>query len=84
MDAHDLLHLAWVIPALPATGAVVLLLVGRRIGEPRAGWLATAMMGLAFLASCTAFFALRSLPPEARVDFGANVSQGYKIGRAHV
>ena len=83
MEARDLLHLAWVIPALPATGAVILLLVGRRIGEPGAGRLATAMMGLAFVASFVAFLALRSLPGEARADFAANVSQGYtwmKVG----
>ena len=44
MTARDLLDLAWMIPALPALGAVVLLLFGKRIGEPKAGWLATAMM----------------------------------------
>jgi NADH-quinone oxidoreductase subunit L len=83
VEARDLLHLAWVIPALPATGAVILLLVGRRIGAPGAGRLATAMMGLAFVASFVAFLALRSLPGEARADFAANVSQGYtwmKVG----
>ena len=39
MTARDLLDLAWVIPAIPALGAVVLLLFGKRIGEPasRAG-----------------------------------------------
>ena len=39
-------RLSWVIPALPAFGAVVLLLFGKRIGEPRAGWFATGMMAL--------------------------------------
>jgi NADH-quinone oxidoreductase subunit L len=73
MSARNLLDLAWVIPALPALGAVVLLLIGKRIGEPKAGWLATALMALSFVASVIAFFALRSLAPEAR----SNVSQGF-------
>ena len=73
MHARDLLDLAWVIPALPALGAVVLLLFGKRLGEPAAGWLATTLMVLAFAASVVAFFALRSLPPNART----NVSDGY-------
>ena len=73
MDARNLLDLAWVIPALPALGAVVLLVFGKRIGEPKAGWIATALMGLSFVASVIAFFALRSLSPDAR----ANVSQGF-------
>src|SRR6478609_832698 len=73
MDARNLLDLAWVIPAIPALGAVVLLLFGKRIGEPRAGWIATALMSLSFVASLTAFIALRSLSPDAR----ANVSQGF-------
>ena len=73
MTARDLLDLAWVIPAIPAFGAVVLLLFGKRIGEPRAGWLATGLMALAFLASVVMFFALRSLPEEAR----HHVSDGF-------
>ncbi len=72
MSARNLLDLAWVIPALPALGAVVLLVFGKRIGE-RAGWLATALMTLSFVASVIAFFALRSLSPDAR----SNVSQGF-------
>src|SRR5213079_1871869 len=51
---------------------VVLLLFGKRMGE-RAGWLATALMTLSFVASVIAFFALRSLSPDAR----SNVSQGF-------
>lgn len=73
MTARNLLDLAWVIPAIPAFGAVVLLLFGRRIGEPRAGWLATGLMALAFVASVVMFFALRSLPEAART----NVSDGF-------
>ena len=46
MDARNLLDLAWLIPAFPAFGAVVLLLFGKRIGEPKAGWFATAMIAL--------------------------------------
>jgi NADH-quinone oxidoreductase subunit L len=66
MTARDLLDFAWVIPALPALGAAVLLLFGKRIGEPKAGWLATVLMAVAFLASVIMFFALRSLAPEHR------------------
>jgi NADH-quinone oxidoreductase subunit L len=73
LNARDLLDLAWVIPALPALGAVVLLLFGKRIGEPRAGWLATAMMALAFVASLITFGALFSLEPDARF----HATQGY-------
>ena len=75
--ARDILHLAWVIPVLPAMGAVILLLVGKKIGEPKAGWLATAMIGLSFVASVVAFFALRSLHPEQRVETLENISQGF-------
>ena len=73
MTARHLLDLAWVIPAIPALGAAVLLLFGKRIGEPRAGWLATTMMVLAFVASVITFFALRSLPASQR----SNVSDGF-------
>ena len=73
MTARNLLDLAWVIPALPALGAVVLLAFGKRIGEPRAGWLATTTMALAFVGSVIAFFALLSLPAAQR----SNVSDGF-------
>ena len=73
MSAQHLLDVAWVIPAFPAFGAAVLLLAGKRIGEPKAGWLATALSALAFVASVIAFFALHSLSADAR----SNVSQGF-------
>ncbi len=73
MHARNILDLAWLIPAFPAFGAVLLLLFGKRIGEPKAGWIATALIGLSFVSSVIAFFALRSLHPGVR----ENVSQGF-------
>jgi NADH-quinone oxidoreductase subunit L len=66
VDARDLLELSWVIPAIPAFGAVLLLLFGKRIGEPKAGWIATGLMALTFVASLIAFVALWSLDAEQR------------------
>ncbi len=39
----------WLIIALPALGAVFLHFFGRRIGEPVAGWIASAMIGSSFV-----------------------------------
>ena len=54
----ELTSFVWLIPALPLAGVVVLLLGGRRLGEPAAGWLATLMMGGAFAAAVTTFIGL--------------------------
>jgi NADH-quinone oxidoreductase subunit L len=58
LSGHGVLDLVWLIPALPALGAVVLLLFGKRIGEPIAGWIGTTTMGLAFVCSVIAFAVL--------------------------
>jgi len=73
VTARDLLDLAWIIPALPALGAVVLLLWGKRIGEPAAGWIGTAFVSLAFVWSVITFLALHSLPADQRF----NLSDGF-------
>ncbi len=73
MTAQHLLDLAWLIPVIPAFGAVVLLAFGSRLGEPKAGWLATALMALAFVGAAIMFFALRSLPADQR----SHVSDGF-------
>jgi NADH-quinone oxidoreductase subunit L len=64
VDARDLLDLVWIVPALPALGAAVLLLFGRRIGEPKAGWLATGLMALSFAWSVVMLLALRDIEPR--------------------
>ena len=58
--------LAWLIPALPLAGFVLILLFGRRLGEPRAGWLATIMCGGAFVVAVGVFFDLLSKTAEER------------------
>ena len=68
MSSRDLLDLIWIVPALPLLGAVVLLLFGKRIGEPLAGWIATGLVGLAFGASLVMFFAMLDLPTDVRVN----------------
>ena len=41
--------LAWLIPILPLFGSLILLLLGRRIGEPRSGWIATSYVLASFV-----------------------------------
>ena len=53
-----MLEATWLIPALPLLGFFLLVIGGRRLGEPVAGWLATAMMGGSFLATVAVFAGL--------------------------
>jgi NADH-quinone oxidoreductase subunit L len=66
VSARDLLGLAGIVPLLPLVGAAFLMAFGRRLGSPRAGWVATGLMALAFGWSVVQFAALLSLPPGAR------------------
>jgi NADH-quinone oxidoreductase subunit L len=61
-----MLDAVWLIPALPLAGFLLLLVFGRRLGEPGAGWLATAMCGASFVASIYVFIGLQAENPEAR------------------
>ncbi|MGI9624445.1 MAG: NADH-quinone oxidoreductase subunit L [Acidimicrobiales bacterium] len=58
--------LVFLLPTLPLLGFVVLMLFGKRLGEPAAGWIATAMVGGSFAVSVALFFGLAALPPEER------------------
>jgi len=57
-----MVSLVWLIPALPLAGFVLLLLFGKRLGEPASGWLATAMVAGAFVVAVVAFLGLRNEP----------------------
>ena len=51
-------HAAWLIPAFPLVGFALLVIGGRKLGDPLAGWLATLMSGGAFLATLVTFIGL--------------------------
>ena len=62
-----MLHAAWVIPALPLFGFAVLILAGRRLGDPGAGWFATAMAAGSFAFAAIVFIGLLGRSPDNRV-----------------
>ena len=59
--------LVWLIPGFPLIGFTFLLIFGKRLGEPQAGWLATATVSGSFLSALAVFFGLATKPPEERV-----------------
>ncbi len=46
-----MVELVWLIPMLPLLGFLILLITGHLLGEPRAGWVATAFAGASFIAT---------------------------------
>ncbi len=61
-----MLEAAWLIPALPLAGFLTLLLLGRRLGEPLAGWLATGAIGGSFLSTVVVLIGLLNKAPAER------------------
>ena len=61
-----MLELVWLIPALPLFGFLVLMVAGRKLGEPLAGWFATLMCGGAFAASVIVLVGLFNEPEHER------------------
>ena len=61
-----MIHAVWLIPALPLAGFLILLATGRRLGDPKAGYLATAMITGSFLVAIGVFFDLMGMPGEER------------------
>jgi NADH-quinone oxidoreductase subunit L len=60
------LDLVWLIPALPLAGFLTLVVLGRRLGEPFAGWLATAAVGGSFVVTLVVYLGLLAEPEEER------------------
>ncbi|MCU1456750.1 MAG: dehydrogenase subunit [Actinomycetia bacterium] len=83
MSSREWLDLVWIVPALPLLGAAVLLLFGKRLGEPLAGWIATALLGLSFVWSIVMFAELRSVPGEERHHV-VKLFDWISAGRFHV
>ena len=61
-----MLDAAFLIPAFPLLGFVTILVFGRRLGEPGAGWVATLAMGGSFAASIVTFLGLMAEDKEER------------------
>ncbi len=57
-----MLDAIWLVPALPLVGFLVLVFLGKRIGEPLSGWLATAMVFGSFVVSVLLGLALLDAP----------------------
>ena len=61
-----MLDVVWLIPALPLAGFILILLFGRRLGDPKSGYLAAAMVGASFVVTAGVFFDLMSKSHEER------------------
>ena len=61
-----MLDLIWLIPALPLLGFLILVVFGRRLGDPRAGYLASALLAGSFVVTVVAFFDLLGTDAEER------------------
>ncbi len=58
--------LVWLIPAFPLAGFLTILLFGRRLGDPKAGYLATATVFASFAVAAAIYFDLLGRPEEDR------------------
>ncbi|WP_419910060.1 NADH-quinone oxidoreductase subunit L [Candidatus Poriferisodalis sp.] len=65
-----MVELVWLIPALPLAGFAILLVAGPRLGEPRAGWLATAASAGSFLLTLITFAGLLGLESVSKGGAG--------------
>jgi NADH-quinone oxidoreductase subunit L len=79
-----MLDVVWLIPALPLFGFLVILVFGRRLGDPVAGYFATAMVAASFLVSVGVFLDLQSLAPEARTEQVTTLFSWVAVGGLHV
>ncbi|MGH9225635.1 MAG: NADH-quinone oxidoreductase subunit L [Acidimicrobiales bacterium] len=61
-----MLDAVWLIPALPLAGFLILLATGRRLGDPRAGYVATGAIAASFLVTLLVFLDLLGHQGEER------------------
>jgi NADH-quinone oxidoreductase subunit L len=60
------LRIVYLVPLFPLAGFVILLLAGRKLGNPRAGWLATLMVAASFVVTVVVFTGLFRLSASSR------------------
>ncbi len=73
----------WLIPAFPLAGFLIILLFGRRLGEPLAGWVATVMVAASFVVSVGVYIDMlgRSAEDRSSVDV---IFTWIPVGALHV
>ena len=77
------MNAAYLIPALPLIGAIVLLFGGRRLREPLSGWLATIMAVGSFVATVIVWVSLLGKQASAR-SIDKNVFTWVPVNSLHV
>src|ERR1700754_1503334 len=73
----------WLIPAFPLFGFLVLVVFGRKLGDPKAGYFATAMVAASFVVAVGAYFDLRSKPAEERSHV-VTLFEWLPVGSLHI
>lgn len=61
-----MLNLLWLIPLSPLVGALLNMAAGRKLGDPRSGWLATSATLISFLATVMVYLELLGRQAEKR------------------
>jgi len=64
---QTLVELVWLVPLFPLLGFAFLMFFGRRLGEPLAGWVATAAMAASFVAAVAVFIGMVGLDSSDRI-----------------
>jgi NADH-quinone oxidoreductase subunit L len=73
----------WLLPAFPLFGALVLMVFGRRLGEPRSGWFAAAMPIASFIVAVSVYFDLLSRSSEERHEV-VTLFSWIPVGALHI
>lgn len=73
----------WLLPAFPLFGALVLMVLGRRLGEPRSGWFAAAMPIASFIVAVSVYFDLLSRTSEERHEV-VTLFSWIPVGALHI
>ncbi|CAN5646264.1 NADH-quinone oxidoreductase subunit L [soil metagenome] len=79
-----MLDFVWLIPALPLAGFLIVLLFGRKLGDPKSGYFATAMVAASFAVTVGVYFDLMSLAAEERNGQVQRLFSWIPAGALHV
>ncbi len=78
-----MLHIAYLMALLPLAGFAVLVVFGKRLGDPLAGWVGTVAVFGAFVVACIALGGLWNEPASAR-HFTENYFSWIAVGGLQV